>query len=370
MQTRPITSKIPVLSLLALAFSWVLFYQHDMWLNDYGAAKFDWLLLIDAAITLPIICFLCVKSAKLALVKALSYFAILILLGSFIIPTEQQILWPYLTQVRYLLLTVFVSIELFSIACVIFAIKAALKSAVDPDLAIKQPICTVFGNNWVADIMIFEARVWSFFLCGHLITQSTYQGDSHFSYHHKDGNQSNALGFIMMIVFEIPLMHLLVHFMFSGFSANVVTALTLMSLVFFIAEYRAMSRRPITIETCAASIVNDFEPNTQAKLGLVDLDSGSEASSGIQNKLHIRYGVFNCFSIDLSNIKTVEPNKLAIRRAETVKRFNFSGTPNVKLTLVEPIKGIEIVYIGVDKPDALIGELTKGLVKDQVPNNC
>ncbi|MDO6640682.1 hypothetical protein Q4557_12015 [Shewanella sp. 5_MG-2023] len=364
MRTWPLASKIPFISLLVLSFAWFLFYQNDMWINDYGAAKFDWLLLIDAAIILPIICFLCIKSTKLALVKALGYFAILILLGSYIIPSEQQILWPYLTQIRYLLLTVFVLIEAFSITCVIFAIKTALKSGVDPDIAIKQPISALFGNNLVADIMIFEARVWSFFLCGHLIKPSTYHGDSQFSYHHKDGNQSNALGFIMMIMFEIPLMHLLVHFMFSAFSANVVTALTLVSLVFFIAEYRAMSRRPITIENCAASLVTDnYNPNTQAELGLADLNSGSGASIGIQNKLHIRYGVFNSFSIDLSNIKTVEPNKLAIRRAETIKRFNFSGAPNVKLTLVEPIKGIDSVYIGVDQPDALIGELTLGLVK-------
>ncbi|WP_144208073.1 hypothetical protein [Shewanella donghaensis] len=334
MQLDKLKSKAPFISLICVSAAWIIFFKYDLWINDYGAAQFDWLMLIDGLITLPLVCFYCLKSKKLAFVKSLGYFALLILLGSYIIPAKNQLIWPYLTQIRYLLIGGFILIELVSIACVLLAIKTALKSGEDPDIAIDNSIKGLFGDSIIATIVAFEVRVWSFFLCAHLINASSYRGEVKFSYHKKDDNQSNAFGFIMMIAFEIPLMHIVIHFIFSSLTANIVTGLTLFSLVFFIAEYRAMSRRPISI-------------------------SHKNNSVGCyERQLHIRYGVFNCYSIKLNNIQSVELNSERVRRAEGLKRFNFSGVPNVKINLVVPIANVKSVFIGVDNPNALIQALS------------
>ena len=79
------------------------------------------------------------------------------------------------------------------------------------------------------------------------IRQQNFTGDSHFSCHKKDGAQSNQLGFILIILFELPIMHLLLHFLWSPIAANLTTGLTLLGLVFFIAEYKAIAIRPISI---------------------------------------------------------------------------------------------------------------------------
>ncbi|WP_299574815.1 hypothetical protein [uncultured Shewanella sp.] len=319
-----VMSKIPLMCLILFSIVWWYFFNHDLWLNDYGAAKSDWLLLIDIAITLPIICFLCIKPRKLALLKSLSYFALFVFIGSLIIPKQYQVLWPYLTELRFILLVGFVFIELSVIGCVIFAIKQAIIEKDDPDMAIEKPIKKIVGDGVLASLLKFETRVWSFVFCSRFIKPSAYRGEQHFSYHLKDANQSNALGFILMICFEIPLMHLVIHFVCSAFAANVITVVTCLSLVFFVAEYLAMSRRPMSIDS---------------------------------KFLYIRYGVFNCLSIPISDITMVKLSSGYIRRGQNIKRYNFSGNPNICISYQLSNCDIKTVYLGIDNPNSLVNAL-------------
>ncbi|MCL1046791.1 hypothetical protein L2737_15890 [Shewanella electrodiphila] len=313
--------KLPFVCFVFMSIAWWYFYTHDMWLNDFGRVKSEWLLLIDMMVTMPLICFVCVKSNKLALLKSLSYFALFVALGSYVIPAENQVLWLHLTDLRYVLITGFFIIELSAILCVILAIRQAVKSGEDPDIAIDNSIINLVGNGILASVLMLETRVWSFVFCSRFIKPSSYKGEQHFYYHHKDANQSNSLGFMLMIAFEIPLMHLLIHFIWSPFAANIITGLTCFSLAFFIAEYRAMSRRPISID---------------------------------QQTLYVRYGVFNQFTISLSNITSIHINHDVIARSEHIKRYNFSGVPNVRILLTHPVNGIDAIYLGVNEPHKFI----------------
>ncbi|MBV34277.1 MAG: hypothetical protein CMP47_02275 [Rickettsiales bacterium] len=317
---QSIKQKVPVFFLLVISGFWTYYYQSSTFLNDFGTAKPEWLLLIDGLIVLPVLCFIFIKDKKEAVLKAVAYSCLIILLGSFIIPESSKLIWNYLETGRYIALALFVVAEITTIITVIFAIKASLSIQQDPDLAISKPIEKIIGKGVISDILSFEARVWTYALFSKKIRRSNFVGCKHFSYHLKDGTQSNLLGFIIIILFELPIVHLLLHFIWSPLAANIVTLLTLLGLVFFFAEYRAVAIRPISI---------------------------------ISDSLIIRYGIYNPLTVPLNHIDSVSYNSGYIPRASLVKRYNLAGTPNIELKLISG----KLIYLGLDSPQAFIQEL-------------
>jgi hypothetical protein len=314
--------KIPFLFLLSISVFWAFYYQSSNILNDYGNQKPEWLLFIDGLIVLPFLCLWCIKDKKEALLKALAYACLIILLGSFIIPESSKLIWHYLESGRYLVITAFVILEVVTIFTVFFAIKASLTKNKDPDLAISQPIEKILGKGFVSAVLSFEARVWTYVLFSKKIKSDYFSGKSHFSCHLKDGTQSYLLGFLLIIMFELPIVHILLHFLWSPFAANVTTILTLLGLVFFIAEYKAISIRPVSITT---------------------------------NSIIIRYGVWNPLNISLNDIEFVQLNSKFIARSSNVKRYNLSGNPNIKIKL----NSGKFIYLGLDLPNKFILALKK-----------
>jgi len=117
-------------------------------------------------------------------------------------------------------------------------------------------------------------------------------------------------------------MHLLLHFLWSPFVANVATGLTLIGLVFFIAEYKAIAIRPISI---------------------------------MQGCIIVRYGLWNPLKIPLREINHVKLNSKFIRRSGNVNRFNLAGNPNIEIML----NSGKLIYLGVDAPREFILTLKK-----------
>lgn len=317
---------IPFLFLVIICAFWAFFYQSSNALNEYGAEKPEWLLFIDGLIVLPILCFLCVTDRKEASIKALAYGCLIILLGSFIIPQSSKVAWPYLESLRYFAIAAFIVVEVATIFTVFFAIKASLNKEKDPDIAISQPIESIVGKGVISALLSFEARVWTYALFSKNIKQHNFNGDIHFSCHKKDGTQSNQLGFILIILFELPIMHLLLHFIWSPFAANLTSGLTLLGLAFFLAEYKAIAIRPVSITPTS---------------------------------LIIRYGVWNPVEVSLSDIKSIQLNSCFIRRSNNVKRFNLAGNPNVEIQL----NSGKFIYLGVDSPSDFILTLENYRIK-------
>lgn len=314
--------KIPFIFLLVISCFWSFYYQSSNFLNSYGNEKSEWFLFIDGLIVLPLLCFIFIQSKKEATIKALAYCCLIVLLGSFVIPESSKLIWGYLESARYLFIAAFVVLEVITIFTVFFAIKASLTKEKDPDLAISQPVENILGKGSISALLTFETRVWTYALFSKKIKPSCFSGEEHFNCHLKDGTQSNLLGFLLIIMFELPMMHILLHFLWSPFAANVITVLTLLGLTFFIAEYKAISIRPVSIAT---------------------------------NTLIIRYGVWNPFKISLSDIEFVQLNSKFIRRSSNVKRFNLSGNPNVEIKL----NSGKFIYLGLDSPNEFIIALKK-----------
>ena len=316
-----IKSKIPLLFLVCISLWWGFYYQSNSKLNDYGSANFEWLFLLDALIVLPIICFLCVKDKKEALLKYIILMCLAVFFGSYIIPEQSKLIWHYLENGRYFVLAVILLFELVAISTVYLAIKGALSKNEDPDLSIEKPIKQYLGEGPVAKLLSFETRMWTYALFSKRVKLENFSGQQHFTYHKKDGAQSNLHGFLFLIAFETPIMHLLLHFIWSPFAANIVTLLTVFGLIFFFAEYRAVSRRPISL---------------------------------VGNNLFIRYGLYQPLVIPLDNIAKIIKNTEFVKRSRFVKRYNYSGYPNVEIELIDPAGKVKSVYIGVDNAEQFI----------------
>lgn len=321
-----IKSKIPLLFLIAISISWGFYYQSNGRLNDFGAANFEWLYLIDGLLVLPALCFLCIEDKKQALLKAVLFSCLVVMIGSYIIPEKSKFVWHYLESGRYFILGLVLLIECIAISTVYLAIKSTLNLNGDPDLAIEEPINRFLGETLVAKLLSFEIRMWTYALFAGRINTAQFRGKQHFSYHQKDGAESNLLGFIILIIFELPIMHLLLHFLWSPLVANVVTVLTIFSLVFFIAEFRAVSRRPISLA---------------------------------DKELIIRCGIYQRLTLPLSNIANIRRNSNHIKRSRSVKRYDYSGAPNILVELIKPIGDVNRIYLGVDEPDALATAVLK-----------
>ncbi len=317
-----IKKNTPLIFLSLICAFWFFFYQSSNILNEYGADKPEWLLLIDGLIVLPILCFVCIKDKKEAAIKALAYSCLIILLGSFIIPESSKVIWPYFESLRYVAIAVFIFLEITTILTVFFAIKASLSNNNDPDIAISQPIEKLLGKSAISALLTFEARVWTYALFSKKIKRQSFAGDSHFTSHKKDGTQSNQLGFLLFILFELPMTHMLLHFLWSPFAANIITGLTLMSLVFFLAEYKAIAIRPISM---------------------------------LPERMIVRYGLWNPLNIPFSDIKHVQLNSKFIPRSANVKRYNMAGNPNVEIML----NSGKFIYLGVDSANEFISTLEK-----------
>jgi hypothetical protein len=319
-------TRLPFLLLLLTFACYIWFYTSPTLLNEYGTYQPEWPLLVDALITIPLVCYLCIKDKKQASIKAIVYYALLILFGAYFIPAHQKFIWHYLEQARYLVLALVLFIELVVVASVIAAIKADLNNCTDPDESLIAPLKRWLKSGPVFNLMQFDMRMWVFCLFANKIKSENYIGEQHFWYANKDDAKGNALGFIFLMAFEIPIAHLVLHFAWSPLAANVISLLSVFGLVLFIGEYRAMSRRPISLT---------------------------------QTHLIVRYGIYNPLYISLDNIETVSPHNEFVPRSNEVNRYNFSGVPNIKIKLRSPISGKSKIYLGIENPSMLLNSLNK-----------
>lgn len=324
----PLKRFIPVTFLITASVWWGIYYSSNSTLNRYGSANFEWLYLIDTLFVLPVICYLCTSDKTKACLQAGVLSCTAIFIGSYIIPEKSKVIQPYLEDGRYLVLGVLLLFEIYAIYSVCRVIRKQLSTASDPDDVIEMALSRKFGTNLLTAVLIFEARVWTFLLFSSQIKSENYAGHQHFYYHTKDGAQSNLLGFIIVNLIELPLAHLLLHFVWSPTAATIVTALTAMGIVFFIAEYKAISKRPVSLS---------------------------------DDMLIIRYGLSKPRVISLTTIRRVAINSDEVRRSKGIKRMNYFGQPNVVIELKQPVDNIETVYLGVDAPDALVTAILEAI---------
>ena len=323
-------SKIPLVFLIVTSIWWWFYYSSSNVFNEFGNAKYEWLFMLDGLLVLPVLCIFCELDKQKAILKAVVLCCASVFIGCFIIPEQNKVIFSYLESSRYLVLAIIFVFEISALITVCLAARASLLRKEDPDLAISNPVKRIFGSSFFSTILCFEGRVWSFALFSSKIQSSAYRGNQHFFYDQKDAAQSNLLGFLVLILIEIPLLHMLLHFLWSSIAATIATVLTLFGLVFFFAEYKAVGKRPISL---------------------------------YEGDLIIRYGLHAPFTISLDNVSEVRLNNTFIKRSSKVKRFNYFGVPNVALILNSTIGGKKEIYLGVNSPEAFINIVKHGMTR-------
>jgi membrane protein YdbS with pleckstrin-like domain len=260
----------------------------------------DWMLLVDFSVSLPLLHYLLFRPAlKQWLVRWAQLTGLGILLGRFIIPESSRVIWPWLELARNALLGLMIPIELGIMGLVAYGVWKLMKLDGDVDHALQVEIERRLGKSPSAQLALWEARIWLYaFFNPH---NRNYAGDQHFSYARQNGNASNQLGFIIAILFEMPLAHLLLHFMWSPTAAWIASALSAWGLIYLVSEYRATLARPVSI--------------------------GRE-------QLYIRCGVLSVDAeIPWHQIQSIETCAQPLRRAPGVRRYKQMGEFNITIHL-------------------------------------
>ena len=298
-----------------------------------GTPAPEWPLLVDIFITFPLAHALIVRPAWKDFLKKMGGLVLLgLAFGSYAIPDAAKQAWLEIDRFRLLLPGMAVAFEVGLGIWIVLALRRALRTDAHTDRLLAGALRRCFGAGAMARLMEFEARVWYY---GVFMRRTpAFEGEQHFYTAKAGGNASNQLAWIMLMVIDIPLAHLLLHFMWSPTAAWVATALTIWGLVYMLADYRATQVRPVSL--------------------------GADA-------LHIRCGALaSDASIPYALIEAVERVPHPERRLKEKRYFRHQGDMNVEIrlregaalpTLFSGDQAATHAVIGVDDPAKFVAEL-------------
>ncbi|QBB70531.1 hypothetical protein ELE36_09235 [Pseudolysobacter antarcticus] len=297
-----------------------------------------WTALTDFCVTMPLIgAWFARRTPKLALRRALLLFGIGLLAARLLLPVETLPMFGAFANLRTFGMAI---LGLFEIGAVLAMLRMLVASRADenPELLIEANISKRFGAHPAAGIFKAEARMWL-----HLLSRRRewkFPGVMHFSYHRRDGMQSLLFGFIIVILLQIPFEHLLLS-LWHPAAAWCISALSLYSVLWMIAHYRAVTRRPISLE---------------------------------DDRLIIRNGVFGDVAVPLNALARIAPLRASIdmhanRRVPGQRRIGSNG--NLLIEFRQPLALASIIgsrnynslRFGADTPQRLVDAVNARLVQ-------
>lgn len=293
------------------------------------ATQPNWPLLADFFLTVPLAyVWFNRRAGKQAWLGALAMCGVGVLVARQLMPQE-PLLQPF-AVLRYVAMGVAGALELGAIVGLLLVVRR-LGAVENAESALYGAIAARMGNQPVVRFVQFEARMWLYCLAPSRWSWR-FTGEHHYSYHAKDANASTQLGYIYLILFSVPIDHLLLH-LWSPIAAWIVTLATLYGTVFLVAHYRAIHRRPISLDA---------------------------------QTLWLRNGLFGDMDLPTSAIATAGMHRGNVARAPGLLRFGADAYPNVRLQLREPreVAGpwgrklvVDSLYFSVDQPQRLLADL-------------
>lgn len=310
------------------------------WVSIEPLSFTEWPVAFDLLVLLPLL-FWWVhrRQGKQAIIGAGALALSAVTIGDWMIPNDQQQIWPHLITARYAVLAVFVIAH----ATLFYLLAKSLLHRLREehvDLVLPQIFSKRLGSGFSSLVMTLEARVWLYAFSRQWI-KKPYPAEQQFSYAKQSGNALNQQGFLILMVAEIPIAHLLIH-LYSPTLALWITVLSIYGLVFLLAEYRATLYRPITIEHGA---------------------------------LVVRYGVLFSTEIPLQQISEVTKHAGPVKSTKDRIRLVGMGEPNVRIALpastplmcVIGQKSVREIYLGVDCPEKFVVALNAHMARHQQP---
>lgn len=301
--------------------------------NDYGRDMADWPLLADLLVTFPLLYYVMFRPTwKAFLLKWLVFAMAGLAFGSMIIPNGSKDLWRGIERLWPLLALAQGALELYLLVYMARRIAALMRLDGNADEAMATAIRARFAGTGFAPFALFEARIWYYALFMRRGERLRFAGQQHFSYDKNDGNVSNQFALIMVMLFEMPLSHFMLHLVaVRPWMAWTVDLLSVWSVLYLVAEYRASQWRPVS------------------------LDAGA---------ILIRYGVFATDRVvPYHLVESVARCGDDVRRQRGLLRYRQFGSMNVEIRLKAGSKladafgraqPVSRLCVSLDKPDAFI----------------
>ena len=313
---------------------WLTRHTPSLLLGDLALPP-AWPVLVDTLFIIPLIyLFMFRRNDRRVWVGVAMMVGTGAFVANMILPAESV---PWLHSLRVVRNAVAVLVALTELALlfvVVRVIYTLYRSGKDVEVAIESGFKDRFGDSPIACLLTFEARMWFYALFAPRNYVAGSNAEERFSYHLKDGHASNQQGFIMLILIELPILHVLLMLFWSPVAAWIVSVLTAWGLCFLIGEYRASSRRQTSID---------------------------------DDSVRVRFGLLPELQIPLAQIDRVDRSVVAVSRwAAGTVRFCDSGNPNIVIHLKQPIatanlfgsgRMVERVFLGLDKPQVFVDRL-------------
>lgn len=313
------------------------YFRMPLAVNAYGADPAVWPYLVDVLFTLPLLYFLLLRPAWRQMLTAwLGIAALGMLAGRWLNPQQEQAFGHY----SLLLIATELALELALVLLLVRQCRQLLHQHSDVDAAM--------ARTFTSKPMLFEARIWYYALFLRRGERLRFHGEQHFRYDQHHGNASNQLAWIMAILFEMPIAHVLLHLWLGNrWQTWAIDGLNLWGLLYLIAEYRATRWRPISLA---------------------------------QDSLIIRNGVLaSDVSVPYAMIASVSPcdeTGAPIRRQRGVLRYRQCGQLNVQITLRAGSqfpnlfgreRAVQRIFLSIDHAASLIEALRARLTTVMTP---
>jgi hypothetical protein len=220
----------------------------------------EWPVAIDLLVLLPALyLYLHRPLTRATLIRAAMIASLGVVVGSLLLPASSKSLWTWLESGRYVAIGAVVALQLVIVALVI---RDALAVKGEPlELALHASIARRVEGP-LRPLLCLEARLWAYALAPKRALAGWPDAAAFLGARH-GGNASNQQGFLIIIGAEIPIVHALLHFMWSPVAAVVVSVASIYGFLFLLAEFRATLHRPIVAGSRSlhvrSGLVHDFE---------------------------------------------------------------------------------------------------------------
>jgi len=313
-----------VLATASVLASYYCYFRTPLAVNANGADPAVWPYLIDVLFSVPLLYFILFRPGRKQMLTAwLGIASLGMLAGRWINPAQEHAYGQY----SLLLIAIEVGLELLLVGVLIQQCRQQLQHHADADDAMAR----IFTSK----PMLFEARIWYYALFLRDGNRLRFRGEQHFRYDQNHGNASNQFAWIMVMLFEMPISHFLLHlWLGNSWQAWTIDLLNLWGLLYFLAEYRATRWRPISLDHDALLI----------RTGVLAPDR----------------------MVPLPMIASVSRCEDGIRRQRGVIRCRQSGSLNVRITLQADSqlpdmfgrnRPVSDIYLSLDTPAVFVDTL-------------
>ena len=288
----------------------------------------SWALAVDLMVTIPLLYWLLIRKRDIAKITVVPWVVGGIILAYHLVDAQNQPLTHY--AFHYLLPVIeLVVISLIGYKSVqLIRGYRAQESGLDFLNAIHLSAEQVFGKGLPAKLLAWELAViyYGLFKWKHQPPANS------FSYHRQAPIKSFLSAIMFLVVVETVVFHLLLQ-LWSTTAAWVLTGLSIYSLLWLIAQWKAMGFRPVLLE---------------------------------QEHLRIQHGLLFQTVIPLSNIVQISAVKSIDKSVKVLSLMPQMDSPNLKIVLKEPVE-VQAIYgqttresalaIRIDHPEALCDAL-------------